>query len=344
MFSLIHEYKVKSFFNEKTRPFDHQFLCYKNDYEECKENNKKLLFKESVDEECVEISSWGYLFKKYIPKDYWKNLRGELAKEREIPGFSDIDYYNVNDLINKIFFILDINKETHYYRKELTKFYCQYQTLHYKSSDKTRLYCLKRLLDEMWISDLSYNRLIIKDNEFIYTTESGVSYCIHDLIDRLCDIIRTFSLPKNLLAILDFINLMLHECIDFILGKDGDHVFYFGDFNIKYINGDYFYDVYENDKDIIFNVLKDCVRDYQSFSELFISHMIMMNYSYFVLKNKPDEILLFKSFLNNNDETFTKILSLTIDIGFCVWTDTFDGLNLEEYLKKVEESDFLIDK
>ncbi|MDE9540308.1 hypothetical protein [Xenorhabdus bovienii] len=103
MFSSIHEYKVKSFFNEKTRPFDHQFLCYQNDYEECKENNKKLLFKESVDEECVEISSWGYLFRKYIPKDYWNNLRGELAKEREIPGFSDIDYYNVNDIINKVF-------------------------------------------------------------------------------------------------------------------------------------------------------------------------------------------------------------------------------------------------
>ncbi|MCE1736903.1 hypothetical protein LWT78_25150, partial [Enterobacter hormaechei] len=84
------------------------------------------------------------------------------------------------------------------------------------------------------------------------------------------------------------------------------------------------------------------MRESQTSHELLVSHLIIRNYSFFVLKDKPDEILILKYFLSKDEEIFTEILSLTIDIGFCVWKDTFDGLNLEEYLEKVKESDCLI--
>ncbi|MGJ0580182.1 hypothetical protein ACR71G_19495 [Xenorhabdus bovienii] len=334
----IYKYKMESFFNENTLPFNNQFLYYEVDIE--KENNQSLCFKEG--DEGLQVSSWDYLFNEYISGEYWKYIPDEFVKDKGIPGFVNMDYSGVNLIINNMFFIFDINKNVYSYRKELAKFHYQYQTSHYKGDDDVRIFFIRKLLFEMWVWDLAYDKLTLKKDELIFTAESGVSYNIHELIDRLCDIIRVFSLPEHLLEMLNFINPMLHECIDFILGKNEIYDLNFDDVNLKYIDGNYFSDTYQNKKEAILNALKDCARDSQSPRELFVSHLIIRNYSFFVLKNKPDEILLLKSFLSDNDEVFIKVLSLAIDIGFCVWKDSFDGLDLEKYLDKVEETDFLI--
>uniref|UniRef100_UPI001E57B5EE hypothetical protein n=1 Tax=Xenorhabdus sp. PB30.3 TaxID=2788941 RepID=UPI001E57B5EE len=215
MFISLYKYKVESFFGDNIVPFDNNFLCYEFDSD--KENNRYLCFK---NEEGLQISSWDYLFNDYISGEYWKNTTTESLKEKCIPGFIDMDYSGVNLIINNMFFILDINKGIPFYRKELTNFYCQYQVSHYKGNDNTRLFFLKRLFGEMWIWNLAYDKLSIKNDELIFKAENGIDYHIHDVIDRLCDIIRAYSLPKHLSCILNFINPMLHECIDFILGKN----------------------------------------------------------------------------------------------------------------------------
>ncbi|MBD2785032.1 hypothetical protein ID858_02210 [Xenorhabdus sp. DI] len=143
--------------------------------------------------------------------------------------------------------------------------------------------------------------------------------------------------------ILENIKLMMHENIDFILGKNETYILDFDDVNLKYIDADCFLNTCQSNKEEIFNVLKDCVRDSQYFLGLFISHMIVMNYSFFILKKRANEMLLLKFFLNDNEVDFIRILSLAIDIGFYVWEDSFEGLNLEKYLERVEKSDFLID-
>ncbi|WP_340611788.1 hypothetical protein [Xenorhabdus bharatensis] len=344
MLRSIYKYKVESFFNENALPFDHQFLFYENYFDYKKKKNMKLCFKRQYNKDSIELISWGSLFREYMPQRYWEVIPDNLMEEKEILGFSSIDYYNIDLIFSRVFFIFDINKEVNSYRKELAKFHYQYQSSHYKGNDDIRLFFIRKLLFEMWVWDLAYDKLSIKNSVLTYTAEGGASYPIHELVDRLCDIIRSFSLPKKSLELLDFINLMLHECIDFILGESEVYDFKFDEINEEYIDGYYFLESYQNDKKIILNVLKNCVRDSQSSSEIFVSHLIIRNYSFFVLKNNPDEILLLKSFLSDHGDIFLKILSLVIDIGFCVWKDTFDGLNLEEYLEKVEESDFLLDR
>ncbi|MDE9430565.1 hypothetical protein KKI95_19535 [Xenorhabdus bovienii] len=339
----IYKYKVESFFNEKMPPLDDQFLCYRT-HDEDQINNENLFFKKEYNGEYLQVRFWEYLFREYIPEEYWNHIPDEFIKNIGIPGFVHMDYSGVNLILNNMFFIFDIHREVPFYRKELTKFYCQYQLSHYEGDNNIRLFFLKRLFGEMWIWNLAYDKLSIKNGDLIFKSESGADYNIHELIDRLCDIIRVFSLPDHLLDMLDFINPMLHECIDIILGKNGVYDFNFDDVNLKYIDGSYFLENYRNNQEEIFNAIKGCVRDCQSFQELFVSHVIVMNYSCFILKNSPDEILQLKSFLSDSEETFIKLLSLAIDINFYVWEDSFDGLNLEEHLEKVEKSDFLIDK
>ncbi|MBD2782867.1 hypothetical protein [Xenorhabdus szentirmaii] len=344
MICSIYKYKVESFFSEVDIRFDNEFLFYQNDFEERKHNNKKLFFKEKVNGEYTELSSWWYVFKEYISKEYWNLIPDEFINDKGILGFVDLDYYNVDLILNRFFFIFDVNKEIYCYRKELTELYCQYQVSHYKGKDCMRLSLLKRLLGEVWVWDLAYNSLSINNDELIFTSESGFSYNFHDVIEKMCDIIRFFSLPEHLLKVLDFINTILHECIDFILGKNGIYDFNFDDVNLKYIDGNHFLDTYQSNKEEILNVLKGCLRGSQSFSELFVSHMIVMNYSFFVLKDHPNDITLLQSFFNDDEDIFIDILSLIMDVGFYVSEKRFSELNLGKYLDKIEKSDFLIDK
>ncbi|MDE9499739.1 hypothetical protein KKJ22_18445 [Xenorhabdus bovienii] len=345
MLTLIYKYKVNSFFGETILPLNSQLLCYYADDEEFK-NDKELCFKDEFDRGYIQTSSWDFLFREYVPTEYWNEMTEGFFKSEEIKikEIKDIDYYNVSLIANRMFSIFDINMELCSYRKELTKFYCHYQIVNYNGNDDIRLSFLKRLLGEMWIWDLAYNKLSINNNELIYTAENGGSYNVHNLIDHLCNMIHSFSLPDHLLNILLRINKMMHECIDLLLGKNVKYDFGFYDINAKYIDANCFLDIYKNNNEMIFNVLKDCTRDSQSFRELFISHMIIKSYSFFVLKDNPDEILLFKSFLVNNEEIFIKLLSLVIDINFYVSEDDFDGLDIEIYLEKIEKSNFLLDR
>ncbi|MDE9456018.1 hypothetical protein [Xenorhabdus bovienii] len=339
----IYKYKTESFFNESTLPFDNQFLLYKADRKRPRRDeskNRELCFKRGCYGDFLKVTSWDYLFREYMPIEYWNYIPDEFIKDKNIFGFANIDYYNINLIINRMFFIFDINKEACFYRKELSKFYYQYQASHYKSNDKTRIFFLGRLFAEVWVWDLAYKRLSIRNGELLYTAESGVAYYIHDLIDRFCDMIKAFSLPKYLQEMLDFINPMLHECIDFMWGKNESYDFNVT--NVKYVEGKYFLETYRTNKAIIFNVLKDCVRDSQSSRELLISHMIIMDYSFFVLKYHPTDFLLLKEYLKNDDDMFVKILSLIVNIGFHVDKKTFFGLGLSEYIDKVSRDYHLL--
>ncbi|MDE9488122.1 hypothetical protein [Xenorhabdus bovienii] len=341
MFISIYRYKINVFFNEVNSSLNNEFLYYGTYSEDLPEN--KTLFLNGCDDESIELFAWDSVFDFCLPGQYWRYIKGNINSDKEISSFDNSDYYYLRYILNNIFCVFDLNKENSYYRKELDKFYYQYQVSHYKGNDNIRTLFLRGLFSELWLGDSIYNRLSVNNNELIYTTENGISYNIYFLVNKFCDIIRCYDLPENFLDILENIKSMMHESIDFILGENGNLGFNFDDVNLKYIDINYFVDTYQKNKEEIFNVLKYCVRDSQSFSELFISHIIVMNYSFFAIKDNPDDILLLKSFLSDNEEIFIKILSLAIDIGFYVRKETFNGLNLEIYLEKIEESDFLID-
>uniref|UniRef100_UPI001E3FAEA3 hypothetical protein n=1 Tax=Xenorhabdus sp. PB61.4 TaxID=2788940 RepID=UPI001E3FAEA3 len=259
MLPFIYKYKVNSFFSKTISPLNNHFLCYYSDDEEF-ENDKELCFKNEFDRGSIQASSWDFLFREYVPTEYWNEMTEYFFKSEGIK-IKDLDYYNISLIANRMFSIFDINMELCSYRKELTKFYCHYQVINYNGNDIIRLSFLKRLLGEMWIWDLTYNNLSIINNELIYTGENGDSYNFHALIDHLCNMINSFSLPEYLVNMLLYVNKMMHECIDLLLGKNVKYDFRFYYANEKYIDANFFLDAYENNKEMIFNVLKDCTRD-----------------------------------------------------------------------------------
>ncbi|KSW14118.1 hypothetical protein OL98_17275, partial [Proteus mirabilis] len=104
---------------------------------------------------------------------------------------------------------------------------------------------------------------------------------------------------------------------------------------IKYTYPDIFYNNYLENKNNIFRVLTDCVKEGQSKCNLFVSEMIFMNYIYYILREEPSNILALEEFCKENKEDFLKIISRIINRKFYLNINSFKGLNLGRYLSKI---------
>ncbi|WP_275389101.1 hypothetical protein [Xenorhabdus bovienii] len=338
MLTSIYSYKTNEFFNKYSTILNNDFLYY-DVYSS--EGNKTLYFKDYEDDS-IELFAWNSVFEEYLPDSYWNNVCGNIDVSKEIEFFENSDYSDFKVITNMMFRVFDLNKKMGFYGKELTKYYLQYQIYHNKDNDDIRTFFLKRLFSEMYVGDYTYNKLSICNNELLFETNNGKKYDVHNLIGKFCDIIASQSLPSHVLDFLLNMKKMLHECIDFILGNGDLYYFNFDDSNVKYIDSSFFINVYEKNKDEIFNIISDSSSKTKLTSELFVSHMIAMNYSFFVLKDKPSEIIFLKSFLKDDEKMFINVLSFLINIGFYVWDDTFNGLGLDEYIDKIEIKECLI--
>ncbi|MEQ1963222.1 hypothetical protein ABLB69_08600 [Xenorhabdus khoisanae] len=335
----IYSYKINELFNKSLTVLNNDFLYY-DVYSG--EENKALYFK-GYEDDSIELFAWNSVFEEYLSDPYWNDVCGNIDISKEIECFENSDYNDFKVIINMMFRIFDLNKEIDFYGKELTKSYLQYQISHNKNNDAIRTFFLKRLFSEMYVGDYTYNKLSICNNDLLFEASNGKKHNVHYLIDRFCDIIASQLLPSHVLDFLLNMKKILHECIDFILGNGELYYFNFDNFNLKYIDSSFFLSAYENNKDEIFHIISDSSSKTKLTSDLFVSHMIAMNYSFFVLKDKPSEIIFLKSFFKGDEKLFINTLSFLINIGFYVWDDTFNGLGLEEYIEKIETKECLID-
>ncbi|MDE9455984.1 hypothetical protein KKJ05_20040 [Xenorhabdus bovienii] len=338
MLTSIYSYKINELFNKCSTILNNDFLYY-DVYSG--EENKALYFKD-YEEDSIELFAWNSIFEEYIPESYWNDVCGNIDISKEIEFFEDSDYSDFKTIINMMFRIFDLNKEIDLYGKELIKSYLQYQISHTKNNDATRTFFLRRLFSEMYVGDYTYNKLSIFDNDLLFETNNKKKYNVHNLIDKFCDIIVSQSLPSHVLDFLINMKKILHECIDFILGNGELYYFNFDNSNVKYIDLSFFLSAYENNKEEIFNIISDNTSKTKLTSELFVSHIIAMNYSFFILKDKPSEIIFLKSFFKDDEKMFVNALSFLINIGFYIWDDTFNGLGLEKYIDKIEIKECLI--
>ncbi|MDC9595206.1 hypothetical protein [Xenorhabdus sp. IM139775] len=126
------------------------------------------------------------------------------------------------------------------------------------------------------------------------------------------------------------------DTINFLIFHDEGYYLPFEDYNMDYTYPDFFINKYSEDRSEVFKVIKDCVSSEQEHVNVFVSKIILMNYIYYVLKNKPEEILCLKTFCGKSNDLFLDILSFILKMRFYVRKEHFKGLHLGYYFSRIE--------
>jgi len=155
---------------------------------------------------------------------------------------------------------------------------------------------------------------------------------LHMLIDVLHEHIHKSKM--DIQVALEKIKCLQGQLVNFIMGSHDLYDFQYDDFNKPFVDAKIFMKTYSSDKNRIFQVLLDCVNEYQSPTEQLISHLILMNYSYFVLKRNPGEITYFKAFCKKRPGFFMKVLAALLDIRFFIDKASFAN---EQYILKYRQ-------
>lgn len=322
MLSAVYNYKFNLYFNERISPLHNNDLTYS--YPEIGKNRRVISI--ISPEEPITLVRWYDIVTDFaISKG-----KTDILDER--------DYYNVVKLLSLMFNLFDVNKEPNYERKSLFLHYYQYQVSHIKNRGSSdRLFFLKKMMFEFGLSDEIYDLLTIVSNDIFYKTNSGKNISLMTLIDNVFNGVVSKELWVS--DLLSKIKVIQKKVIRFILGVDDVFEFKYDDFNKSYICSDFFKERYYADKKELFDVIVACVNKYQSSTENLISNMIIMNYSYFILKECPEEILLLKDFCKKKPGVFLDVINKILDIKFFVWKETFKDVGINYYLHRVK-SDF----
>lgn len=319
MLSEVYDYKVNLYFNERISPLHNNELTYS--YPEMGENRRIISI--MAPDELVTLVRWYDIVTDFaISKD-----KTDILDER--------DYYNVVRLLSLMFNLFDVNKEPNYERKSLFLHYYQYQVSHVKNEDSNdKLFFLKKMLFELGLSDEIYDLLTIVNHDVFYKTSSGNDISLIVLIENIFNNIEAKELW--VFDLLNKIKRIQKEVIRFMLGVEDVFDFKYDDVNKSYICSDFFKERYHADKEGLFDVIVACVNKYQSPTETLISNMIIMNYSYYVLKEFPEEILLLKGFCKKKPGIFLDVMKKILDIKFFVWKETFKDVGINYYLHRVK--------
>ncbi|MER5139711.1 hypothetical protein KDV74_21955, partial [Providencia stuartii] len=157
---------------------------------------------------------------------------------------------------------------------------------------------------------------------------------VNDLIASVHLLASRFSSPKNIKNLEKMKSIQI-SMINFLLDFEDEYNIPYDDFYVTHLSPNIFINKYIHSKEEIFSVLINCVNINQSKCNQFVSDMIYMNYIYYVLREKPIEILAFKKYCGKNNKLFLKIISKIINSHFYVRASDFKGMNLGYYISKI---------
>ncbi|URJ58897.3 hypothetical protein [Paenibacillus polymyxa] len=326
-FSKIYDYKLRAYFNERISDLNHEYLFYS--YPD-QEQNLRVLTLNINEQDHISLVRWHDLFDR------------SLFTKMDHPILSVTDAELLIRLLSLMFNVFDIHKDAVYSRKNLCCVYYQYQVSHLAERGneftfaQDRLFFLHLLLFELGLGDDIYDRLTIENNKILYSMEDGQQYDLHILIDMLHEHINKNEMDKDTRAALGKIKILQSQLVDFILGSHDVYDFPFDDFNNPFAEATMFIQAYNSNKNRVLEVLIDCINEHQSPTEQLISHLILMNYSYFVLKSNPSEITYFKSFCKKKPGVFMKVLSSLLEIRFLVDKSSFTNEGINYYLSRIK--------
>ncbi|AOM41996.1 hypothetical protein [Xenorhabdus hominickii] len=319
-------YKLKILFNKRANPIDNDTVLFVR----CDNEFNELISLKARNNSEFSLHRWY-----------------ECLNEKKIP--CDLHCYKPYDPFNSFLRVLpnvfSINNNDYYQGKNLFISYFIHQLKNIdridaeNNLDQYKSDFINYLFYEIGFGDNFDKNFVVEDDVlyFICDKNEGGSQRekVMNMLSSIHDLAKQY-VKKGQEETLIKINKFHCDTINFLTSYDEDYHLPFEDYNVDYTYPDFFIKKYSENQSEIFKVIKDCVSSGQERMNVFVSKIIVMNYIYYVLKNKPEEVLLLKEFCGKSNDLFFDILSFILKMKFYVRKEHFKGLHLGYYLSRVE--------
>ncbi|BBP60530.1 hypothetical protein [Pseudomonas sp. St316] len=271
----------------------------------------------------------------------WHDLFSVGAFEKSMlkNGFTEPDCYALVLVLSRFGYLLEIDNRQRT-NKEYFIFFYLIQLISLKNSTEDadaqlRNYMLRFLLFELSIDDEAYRRFSIEGNQLMMTTDESGVVTFLDVIDLVYQTIKADTRKEHEL----FGTLKTFQTNTVRLLTEPDDTpyrFAINDRHSELMYPDVFLLAYAQAPEKIFNALIDAVNPLQSTANLFVSNMIVMNYAFHILKDKPREILKLKKHVR--DETlFGQLLEVILKRRMAVSKALFKKVPTGHDLSSIED-------
>lgn len=307
-------HKIEHFINARAEMKSFGEYVYVQD-----EPNLFPVFFKKENGKLAELSHWQTCFPKGMPLRALKGL-----------GLSEDESYAFEVFLSRLGYLFQIDNRQRI-DKDIFIFFYIYQLVSLKNNNedyaiKAKNFFLRFLCFEMGMDYDAYDKLCVTSDGFCINTTRNDNVPVLPLIEHFYELVAK---EKNYGDIKLIKNYQI-SVLNFLFIEDGrDNYLHFNDTNCYLSDPNGFVYTYKKSQKTIYKALGQCFDKYQSTGNLLISNFILMNYSYYIIRDNPADL----KFLRKNvpSEVFQKIISAIIYRGFFVDEDEIFKLIGEEY-------------
>lgn len=294
----VFSYKLSSFLNAGPEPDRFGPLVYAQ-----AEPSQFLLAAGNVNDAAVPLVRWHDLF-----------AMDGLARAMRKHGYSEADLDAVVVILSRFALLFEVDRRQRT-NKDYFVFFYVLQLLALKRrpverGDDIRNKMLYFLLFELSIDHDARARLRLSGNRMMFAVDELVEVDFLQVID---EVYGSPDIERGEEHALISCMHGFHRAVVTFLAAPGDAELRlnFDDRNADLIESDRFLDALTRDPGRVFEALAGAVDRHQSSDRLFVSNMILMNYSFHVLKDRPGDVLNLRRHLGN-DALFGEVLRALI--------------------------------
>ncbi|MCU6387907.1 hypothetical protein [Enterobacter quasiroggenkampii] len=272
----------------------------------------------------AELSRWQTCFPKVMLQRTLKKL-----------DLSEDETYTFEVFLSRLGYLFQIDNRQRIDKDIFILFY-MYQLFSLKNNKedyviKAKSFFLRFLCFEMGMDDESYNLLCITNDGLCINTLRHGKVSVLSLLEQFY---AQFEKQKNF-EDLKYIKLYQTSVLSFLfVADDGNNRLFFNDKNCYLIEPDNFIKTYKKSKKIIYRALEQCFDKYQSTKNLLISNFILMNYSYYIVRNNLSDLKNLRRHVPS--DMFRQIISSIAYRGFFVDEEEIFKLFSHEYKISLE--------
>ncbi|TNF79854.1 hypothetical protein FGE05_23955 [Pseudomonas sp. ICMP22404] len=246
----------------------------------------------------------------------WHDLFSASAFEKSMAkiGFTESDCYALLLVLSRLGYLLEIDNRQRT-NKDYFVFFYLIQLISLKNSPidsnaQLRNHMFRFLLFELSIDDEVYRRFSIEGYQLMMATDALGPVPFLEIIDLVYKAIKADARKEH--ELLSHLKSYQTAVIRLLTEADGDtYRFKLNDRHSELMYPDLFLNTYAQNRRWVLNAVIDTLNPLQSTENLFVSNMILMNYSFHILKNRPREILKLKKYVND-EVLFGKLLEAII--------------------------------
>lgn len=274
----------------------------------------------------------------------------DSAKKRMInKGYSEDDICCIEKVLSRfgLFFVINLNERSD---KDYRGFFFILQLNHISNIKKTKLptkieldylstKLIKSLLAELFLNGEDFKRFYVKSGELYFKTDN-----IGDML--FLDAIRNIHQNDSNLNVYSQLRNFHLAMVEILTPKELNVNFLLdncdlNDYNLPLAYCENFLtELYANNLRIL-SAIKDIINPLQSSAELFVSNMILMNFIFFCLLDEPDNILILREYLNDEND-FNKILQAIISRKLIIKKSDFVGIIDSDSLDRILQNECTI--